>query len=175
MVPATPPPAAPDPGGPSNGKPPPFPPDRVEIRLPSRADFLGAVRTIVRGLLEECLLVRIPEEEIQRVQIALQEACINVVRHAHRGDSKLPLVVGITARPDLLVMEIEDYGPGLPAMKDRPPDPDPANPREGGYGLFILRETMDEVRSEHRDGRHVLTLVKRLHQEPAAPAADPAP
>ena len=149
----------------------PVPPDRIEIRLPSRADFLGAVRTIVRGLLEECLLVRIPEEEIQRVQLALQEACINVVRHAHKHDATLPLVVGITARPDLLVLEIEDFGPGIPDRAHQPSDPDPEKPREGGYGLFIMRETMDEVRSERRGERHVLTLVKRLH--PAAPVGEP--
>ncbi len=146
------------PGAGGNG----FPRDRIEIRLPSRADFLGAVRTVVRGLLEECLPVRITEEEIHGIQMALQEACINAVRHAHRNDPSVPVVVGITARPDLLVLEIEDRGPGIPDREHQPPDPDPDNPREGGYGLFIMRETMDEVRSERRGDRHVLVLVKRL-------------
>lgn len=152
------PPAGSAPGAGGNG----FPRDRIEIRLPSRADFLGAVRTVVRGLLEECLQVNVTEEEIQSVQIALQEACINAVRHAHRNDPSVPVTIGITARPDLLVLEIEDRGPGLPPPEKQPPEPDPANPREGGYGLFIMRQTMDEVRSERRGDRHVLVLVKRL-------------
>lgn len=156
-------PSSPEPGG--------FPLDRIEIRLPSRADFLGAIRSVVRGVLEECLQVRVPEEEVQRIQIALQEACINVVRHAHGGDPSKPLVVAIIARPDLLQLEIEDLGPGLPPVDRRPPDPDPANPREGGYGLFILSQTMDEVRSERRGDRHVLVLVKRL--APRVPPAAP--
>ena len=135
------------------------------MRLPSRADYLGAVRSILRGFLEECLEVRVPEEQVNATQMALQEACINVVRHADGRDASRPLVVSLAADRDRLVLEIEDFGPGLPAREDQPPDPDPAHPREGGYGLFIMRETMDEVRSEFRDGKHVLVLVKRLSGE----------
>jgi len=138
------------------------PGDRIEIRLPSRADYLGAVRSVVRGFVEECLDARLPEDEVNAIQIALQEACINVVRHAHRGDPSKPLVIGLRAVPGRLEIEVEDFGPGLPPEDRRPPDPDPENPREGGYGLFILRQTMDEVVSARRDGKHVLTLVKRL-------------
>jgi anti-sigma regulatory factor (Ser/Thr protein kinase) len=144
---------------------------RIEIRLPSRADYLGAVRSVVRGFLEECLSVRLAEEEVNGIQMALQEACINVVRHAHGNDASKPLVVGILHPPGALVLEIEDYGPGLPPPSKRPPDPDPANPREGGYGIFIMGKVMDEVRSERRDGKHVLVLVKRLDGGAAGPRA----
>ncbi len=134
--------------------------DRIQVRLPSRADYLGAVRSVVRGFVEECLSVRLPESEIAEIQICLQEALINVVRHAHRNDRSIPLVLSIIPSKDRLVLEVEDYGKGLPEVP--PPDPDPENPREGGYGLFIIRQTMDEVRSEFRDGKHVLILVKEL-------------
>lgn len=146
-------------------------PGRIEIRLPSRADYLGAVRSVVRGFLEECLAVRLPEEDLNGIQMALQEACINVVRHAHGNDATKTLVVGIRHDPGAFVLEIEDFGPGLPPVGKRPPDPDPANPREGGYGIFIMGQVMDEVRSERRDGKHVLTLVKRLDRGPAEPGA----
>ena len=120
------------------------------------------MRSVVRGFLEECLEVPLPPEQVQGIQMALQEACINVVRHAHRNDPSVPLVVAIVSSRDRFVLEIEDYGPGIPERSAQPPDPDPAQPREGGYGLFIMRETMDEVRSERRDGKHVLILVKDL-------------
>jgi serine/threonine-protein kinase RsbW len=152
---------------PATGAGRPAPGERIEVRLPSRASYLGAVRSVVKGLVEECLDVRFTPEEIHGIQMSLQEACINVVRHAHKGDAAKPLVIGIYPGPDRLVIEIEDEGPGLPATP--PPDPDPENPREGGYGLFIMRETMDEVRSIRRDGKHVLILAKRL---PPAPPAD---
>jgi serine/threonine-protein kinase RsbW len=141
---------------------PSVPTDRFVITLPSRADYLGAVRSVVRGFIEECLDVRLPEEEVNGIQMALQEGCINVVRHAHKKDATLPLVVTISAPKGRFIMEIEDFGPGLPARDRQPPDPDPANPREGGYGIFIMRQVMDEVRSERRDGKHVLVLVKNL-------------
>lgn len=134
--------------------------NRIEIRLPSRADYLGAVRAVVKGFVEECLEIRLPEEEVQNIQLCLQEALINVVRHAHRKDASKPLIMAIVPEKGRLVFEIEDFGPGLPATE--PPDPDPENPREGGYGIFIMRQTMDEVRSEMRGGKHVLTLVKNL-------------
>jgi anti-sigma regulatory factor (Ser/Thr protein kinase) len=163
------PPATPPPDGPPEpgGSPAAVPQGRIEIRLPSRADFLGAVRSVLRGFLEECLEVRVPPEDVAAIQMALQEACINVVRHAHARDPSLPLVVAISTDRDRLVIEVEDFGPGLPEPRLRPPDPDPAHPREGGYGLFIMRETMDEVRSEQRDGKHVLVMVRDLRRPPA--------
>ncbi len=141
---------------------PSVPTDRLVITLPSRADYLGAVRSVVRGFLEECMDARLPADEVNGIQMALQEACTTVVRHAHRKDATLPLVVTISAPKGRFVMEIEDFGPGLPERDRQPPDPDPANPREGGYGIFIMRQVMDEVRSERRGGKHVLPLVKRL-------------
>lgn len=137
-------------------------PDRIEIRLPSRADYLGAVRSVVRAFLEECLGVHLPPEQVDGIQMALQEACINAVRHAHQRDASKPLVIGLRCAGGVLEIEVEDFGPGVPPPERQPPPPDPENPREGGYGLFIMRQTMDEVRSERRGGKHVLVLVKRL-------------
>jgi serine/threonine-protein kinase RsbW len=150
------------PGASGDGAIPSVATDRIEIRLPSRADFLGAVRSILRGFLEECTEARLPVEQVNELQMALQEACINVVRHAHRNDASKPLVVSIISSKDRIAIEIEDYGPGIPDRAHQPPDPDPANPREGGYGLFIMRNVMDEVRSERRGAKHVLVLVKKF-------------
>ena len=141
---------------------PSVPTDRFVITLPSRADYLGAVRSVVRGFLEECMDARLSADDINGIQMALQEGCINVVRHAHKKDATLPLVVTISAPKGRFVMEIEDFGKGLPERDQEPPEPDPLNPREGGYGIFIMRQVMDEVRSEFRNGKHVLVLVKNL-------------
>ncbi len=168
MTPASPPPAGIPEGTGSDGIPR-VPTDRIEIRLPSRADFLGAVRSILRGFLEECTELRLPEEQVNELQMALQEAAINVVRHAHKKDATKPLVVAIVSSKDQIAIEIEDYGPGIPAPENQPPDPDPANPREGGYGLFIMRKVMDEVRSERRGAKHVLVLVKKFPGGGSAP------
>ena len=105
---------------------------------------------------------RFSPEEINGIQMALQEACINVVRHAHGRDATLPLVVTVSAPAGRFIIEVEDFGKGLPARDKEPPEPDPLNPREGGYGIFIMRQVMDEVRSEFRGGKHVLVLSKNL-------------
>jgi len=146
--------------------------DRIEIRLPSRASWLGAVRSVVREFVSECLDVQLTPEEVAEVQISLQEACINAVRHAHRNDPSRPLLVSIIPEADRVTIEVVDEGPGLPARP--PPDPDPARLQEGGYGLFIMRQAMDEVRSERRDGRHVLSLVKRIAGKPRREPPPPA-
>ena len=112
----------PPPGRPEDGAAAPGG-GRIEIRLPSRADYLGAVRSILRGFLEECLEIRVPAEQVNAIQMALQEACINVVRHAHKQDASKPLVVSLCVDRDRLVLEIEDFGPGLPSREDQPRDP----------------------------------------------------
>ncbi|MCL2539575.1 MAG: anti-sigma regulatory factor [Oscillospiraceae bacterium] len=69
-------------------------------------DFLhaGEASVDVKGRLK---LMGIPAEAIRRAVIALYEAEINLVIHAHGGE----IEVGVT--PDAVRMRVEDSGPGI--------------------------------------------------------------
>jgi serine/threonine-protein kinase RsbW len=128
--------------------------ERIEISFPGHLRYLPAVREIVRQALAE-------EEgygDVTPILLAVQEACVNAVRHGHGGDVRIPVELSLETFPDHLVLLVADRGPGfrLPGP-ERLSDPS----RENGRGLAIIRAVMDEVEVERQDGRTVLRLVKR--------------
>ncbi|MDX1993390.1 MAG: sensor histidine kinase [bacterium] len=87
-----------------------------------------------RGLTIQCIegapLTPLPAAiEVAAFRI-VQEALSNVVRHAEAGRAAIRLLL---ERPDLLVVEVEDDGRGLPAE------------RRAGVGLRSMRERAEEL------------------------------
>lgn len=110
------------------------------------------------------------------VQLALEELFVNVVRHGFddgrpRGDVWLAAWIDAAgAQGAHKVLRVVMSDPGIPydpldyhwqkvegsLGKDN---------KVGGLGILLVRERMDDVAYEYRDGRNVLSLTKLL--EPA--------
>ena len=61
-------------------------------------------------------------------------------------------------------LTFEDHG--LPYNPLEKPDPDitlAAEDREiGGLGIYMVKQSMDDVTYQNKDGRNILTLMKKL-------------
>ncbi len=132
--------------------------DHFEIAVPSRASHLGVVRAFFRALCEECPGFRLEEREVTEIQLVLQEACINVIRHAHAERPDLPMRIRITIDRGTIVLEVHDRGRGFDP--DAVPEPEAAALQEGGYGVFIMKSTMDSVEAVHTGDGFVLRMTK---------------
>jgi serine/threonine-protein kinase RsbW len=108
------------------------------------------------------------EDEIYRMQMAVDEACSNIIEHAYgpnrQGDIQLSCCVQDEGD---LVISIHDNGrPFDPTRVPEPPiGTDLENLPEGGLGMYFMRRLMDEVafHFDEHDG-NVLTMVKRRPQ-----------
>ena len=108
-----------------------------------------------------------------RAQIALAEACNNIVEHAYR-----PLPVGVEATITLdisgdaggLQITLRDKGRGMPEGplpgRDLPPfDPeDPESLPEGGFGWALLREMTRALSISRQNGQNILRF-RLLHAD----------
>ena len=125
--------------------------ERQVIRtFPAQAMALRDVREFVRAQAEEA---NVPHHELSDLQVAISEACTNVVRHAGVEEMKVRWRV----EGDRVEVEVEDDG----VFVDRPPD----LARAGGFGISLMRSLMDEVVVLRGDRGHPGTrvlLVKRL-------------
>jgi len=105
------------------------------------------------------------DDEVYHVQMAVDEACSNVMEHAYGPgwQGEIDLTCCIQDQGDL-VISIHDNGmPFDPATVPEPPiGADLESLPEGGLGLYFMRKLMDQVtfRFDERDG-NVLTMVKR--------------
>ena len=115
------------------------------------------------------------ERGIYHCQLAIDEACTNIIEHGY-GASGRDRVIQLICRVDSqnLTITILDNSSAFNPLER--PDPDPAMPLEertttGGWGIYFIKRLMDGV-SYTREG-HVnrLKMVKRLGV-PTAPLPD---
>lgn len=100
------------------------------------------------------------EEDRYLIELAAVEACTNVIRYAYRGGT--PGRIGLLVRPRKDGLEILVLDRGDPFDPTGVPQPDVANPGEGGYGIFLMRKIMSEMRYERRGGRwNCLYLIRK--------------
>jgi serine/threonine-protein kinase RsbW len=133
-------------------------PEPIVLDLPSEAPVLSVVRAAFRALADD-KRVRLLPREVDEVQVVLQEACTNVIRHAHKGDASKRLVVEILRHDDALEIVVRDRGAPF-QLKERRDDETGEIP-EGGYGVTIMRSWMDEVALTHDGTGNVLRMVRR--------------
>ncbi|MFQ5854657.1 MAG: ATP-binding protein [Anaerolineae bacterium] len=83
------------------------------------------------------------EDAVFAVELALGEALANVVEHAYDGDEAQEIRLTLVVDGEKLCLTIRDYGRKFDQASYTPPDLDV--PAEGGYGVYLMHELMDEV------------------------------
>jgi serine/threonine-protein kinase RsbW len=119
---------------------------------------------VTRRLIAQALrVVGVEPDTVSDVEVALSEACANVLRHAQMGDS---YEVRAGFDQELAFLEIIDQGAGFADTSGPPADDD----AESGRGVALMRALMDKVSFESRvgDGASVV-LEKRLSLLPDSP------
>lgn len=103
------------------------------------------------------------ERAVYAVQMAVDEACSNIIEHAYGGEGKGDVELYCRKLDDGLEVTIRDQGhPFDPTAIDAPNIHAPLEERgEGGLGLFLMKELMDEVAFEFSKGGNTLLLVKK--------------
>ena len=130
-----------------------------QITLPANVDSLADVF----GFIDNALKKSLPDKKQQyNVKTAVEEIFVNIARYAYpsgEGD----VTVSVSLPPDKLAIEFKDGGTQYNPLDK--PDPDTslsADEREiGGLGIYMVKNIMDEVSYEYRDGQNVLTIAKK--------------
>ncbi len=131
---------------------------RVRLRIPARAEYITLGRLALTGLSR---LQELSEETLADLKLALTEACSNSVRHAYRDGREGIVEILYDLRPDRLVIEVSDDGPGFDYVEA---DGEERGLTEGGLGLAIIRSVSDEFElgSRQPEGGSRLRFVKNL-------------
>lgn len=97
------------------------------------------------------------------VEMAVDEACSNIIEHAYSGESDEVIEYTHEIKKDRLIITLRDYGepfdPSCVAEPDLYSDVEERN--VGGLGFFFICQLMDEVDFEFSpDQGNLLTMVK---------------
>lgn len=97
--------------------------------------------------------------ERQDIMVAFGEALANAIKHGCTCQAEKKITVKCVASSGRLSIDVCDPGSGF--SPDRVPPPSPNSLAEGGMGIYIMREIMDEV-SYTFDGCTKCRLVKSI-------------
>lgn len=90
------------------------------------------------------------------------EALTNAIRHGDVAEDKL-VRLEFFLYPEKIIINVTDYGIGFDPDKVRPPDFD--GYPEGGFGIYIMKSLMDEVRYERSAAGNTLILSKQWKED----------
>ena len=143
--------------------------DKLLIQTPGHGSYLAYIRAIVGDLARK---VGFDEGEAAKIEMAVDEACSNVVRHAYSPDKEWcwqqrdpEIRLEIRVEGDLLIIEINDHGQRFDFANYRPAriEDHLQEMKPGGYGILIMRNFMDEVQYSSNDQTgNTLRMVKYL-------------
>src|SRR6478752_9958702 len=105
----------------------------VKLTLPARPENVSVIRHVL-GAFAEAL--RLPDDLVEDLRLAVTEACTNVVRHAYAPDAPGPVEVSIRPEDDVVSVVVADRGRGIGTSSDT------SGP---GLGLPLIAAIADEV------------------------------
>src|SRR5919197_1900997 len=131
----------------------------------SLASEPGNEREAIRRLAPVLSAAGLAPARRERMTTAVAEAVMNAMEHGNGFRPEVPVEVRVTCDAHVLRIEVRDQG-GERTMPDAPlPDLEAKlageqSPR--GWGLFLIRNMVDELRVRGDEHRHTAELVMRL-------------
>jgi anti-sigma regulatory factor (Ser/Thr protein kinase) len=116
---------------------------------------------LVRGLVERLALrLDFVKPEVDRMVLAVDEACSNIIRHAYDLKPDGRIVITFRVDPGSLEIEVRDYGKcsDPSAFKSR----DLSDVRPGGLGLHFIKAAMDVVEYQAPEGGGMLLRMVKM-------------
>ena len=132
------------------------------ISIPSEP---GNEREAIRLLEPALAAAGLPPARLERMKTAIAEAVMNAMEHGNEFRAELPVEIRIVCDPGSLRVDVTDQG-GARAVEDAP-EPDLEAKLAGeqtprGWGLFLIRNMVDELAVAGDETHHTTSLVMHL-------------
>ena len=134
-----------------------------EMRVEAELENLSVIGEFVTKVMKQ---VGADEKSIFEVQLAVDEACANIIQYAYSDEGGTIDIVCRLADDDFVVI-VSDRGMPFDPNSVAPPtlEGDISERKVGGLGMFFMREMMDEVSySFDAEKGNELTMRKKLTQ-----------
>lgn len=111
---------------------------------------------------EACEKAGMDASTTMQMNLAMEEAVVNVMNYAYPTGTKGDIDIEATINEKGLTFVIADSGTPFDPTAEKEADTSlSAEERPiGGLGIFLVKQLMDEVSYERKDGKNRLTLVK---------------
>ena len=133
-----------------------------ELTLAATVENIETVTEFVNAQLE---LIDCPIKVQMQIDIAIDELFGNIAHYAYNTEVGSATVrVEVSEAPLAVIITFIDNGvPYDPLGKDDPDITLSAEEREiGGLGIYMVKQSMDEITYEYKDGQNILKIKKNI-------------
>ena len=130
------------------------------LRVPSRTEFLAAIRDVTRRLAEAA---GFDGAQADQLALAVDEASTNVIEHAYRGAPGHTIELRFRDEDGVLRVDVVDDGEAVDPRAVPQVDLQryASERRTGGLGMHLMGRIMDSVTFRRTARRNVCCMVKR--------------
>src|SRR5262245_56478172 len=137
---------------------------KFELHIPS---VLGFEKVVVDFAASVGKVVHLPAKRIEDLKTAVAEACTNAIEHGNKMKPGARVSISFTIEESKLQVAVQDEGMGLGQVT--PPSIEHTisgiRDRPRGWGIFLIKNLMDEVEFETRPGGwNMVRMVVRLQE-----------
>ena len=135
----------------------------ADFSLPSeRGNERRAMEEVAKAVSD----LGLPQRTLQKLKTAVAEATMNAMEHGNRYMPEVPVRIQVYFLGECLLVRIIDRGSGPPPSPDAQ-IPDLEAKLEGaqtprGWGLFLIKNMVDELRVSGNPDHHTIELVINL-------------
>ena len=115
-----------------------------QLHVPSSTENLAMIRDFVASIGQRAGM---DQEDLAKLELAVDEACANVIEHAYGSDATREVTVKATLDAESVQIEIVDTGKGFDPSKVEQSKLDQliSKRKSGGLGMRLIQTLMDEV------------------------------
>lgn len=141
-----------------------MPPDSTQMRMlvKGSSETLALIRRVIVACVQH---LNLDAPLLNDIKLATTEACTNVIKHAYKFNESLSFELEIKTSSEIFVVEVFYQDPDF--VPEKIPVPNLKEIKEGGLGVYIIRNIMDHVNyiTDAGSGRVRLQMVKLLNSK----------
>jgi serine/threonine-protein kinase RsbW len=133
----------------------------------TRAAYLESLNEFRSFIKEHCIdIPDMTDEILYDIQLAVDEACTNIISHGYAGLDPGSIIMDLEIESDKIVVTLTDFGRSFEPSSAPVPDVNaPLEERElGGYGLFLIQQSMDDMNYQVTEDGNKMILTKYLRK-----------
>lgn len=136
-------------------------PTVITLDIPATLSYVHILSRCACALVESVANLAEPAVNLYNLELALQEVAVNIVKHAYAHSAgRIAMTLRLEAHPPRLTILLHDTGASFDPT--RVPTPKLGELQEHGFGLFLMRQLLDEVEYTHSASGNVWKLVKTI-------------
>ena len=134
----------------------------IRLDLPAEHKYLNVVGACLKAVLERVDGISDLDMLAYNLELALHETCTNIVEHAYSEEKgRIRIAMSVTTSPKRqLIIDLHDTGESF--NLNSADEPDLENAQIHGYGLFLMRQLLDDVTYRSSETSNHWKLIKNI-------------